>query len=117
MVTKILNYDQNPPAGSWREHVLFVADDPDAAGDFYTLSNLIADSSYFVPPPMQADKVYYPSGKNADVKTRAERWAADCQLCGAQRDQFVGGESADGRQCQHTNERRQTLFYDAHDVL
>lgn len=68
VVSKILAYEQNPPDGAWRKDVLFVADNPDAAGNFYALSNLIADDSYYMPPPMVGNKVYFPSGKNAQVK-------------------------------------------------
>jgi len=67
MVTKILNYEQNPPTGAWRDKVLFVTDDPDQAGNFYALSNLVADSAYYMPSPMVDDKVYYPSGTNSNV--------------------------------------------------
>ncbi len=67
MVAKILNYEQNPPTGAWRSKVLFTADDPDQAGNFYALSNQVADSSYYMPSPMVGDKVYYPSGSNTEI--------------------------------------------------
>ncbi len=57
MVNKALSYMQNPPATEWNRTILFVADNPDAAGDFYAYSNAVAD--YFVPPLYNAQKVYY----------------------------------------------------------
>ena len=57
MVTKIINYEQNPPEGDWKQQVLFVADDPDTAGDFPVFSDDIADNH--LPSPYLAQKVYY----------------------------------------------------------
>lgn len=57
MVDKTLSYVQNPPATEWNRRILFVADNPDDAGNFYTYSNAVAD--YFVPPLYSAQKVYY----------------------------------------------------------
>ena len=67
MVAKVLNYEQNPPTGAWRTKVSFVADDPDAAGNFRTLSNVIADDPYYMPSPMVADKIYYPGQSSTEV--------------------------------------------------
>lgn len=68
MVTKILNYEGLGTATTgWRTKALFVSDDPDSAGNFYALSNLVADDPYYVPSPMVADKVYYPGGDNSNV--------------------------------------------------
>jgi len=57
MVDKVLGYMQNPPTTEWNRDILFVADNPDAAGNFYTYSDAVAD--YFVPALYSAQKVYY----------------------------------------------------------
>ena len=57
MVTKIINYEQNPPEGDWKQQVLFVADNPDDAGDFRLLSDDIADNH--LPSSYSLKKVYY----------------------------------------------------------
>jgi hypothetical protein len=63
MVNKILNYEQNPASGDWNGKVLFVADDqpdPKGAGDFWDLSNDIANN--YLPNSYAAQKVYYSPG-------------------------------------------------------
>ena len=57
MVNKILSYEQNPASGDWNSNVLFVADDADAAGNFDTLSDDIANN--YLPSSYTAQKVYY----------------------------------------------------------
>ena len=60
MVNKILSYEQNPPSGDWNSKVLFVAEDqPDGAGNFWDLSDDIANN--YLPSAYTADKVYYDS--------------------------------------------------------
>jgi len=60
MVGKILNYEQNPAGGDWNSKVLLVADDqPDSAGDFWDLSDDIANN--YIPSAYTADKMYYDS--------------------------------------------------------
>jgi uncharacterized repeat protein (TIGR01451 family) len=57
VVAKILGYERDPPEGDWNRRVLFVADNPDDAGDFYASSDAVADG--YLPAPYAADKVYY----------------------------------------------------------
>jgi uncharacterized repeat protein (TIGR01451 family) len=57
MVSKTLSYLQNPPTTEWNRQVLFVADNPDDAGNFYDLSDAVAD--YYVPALYSVQKVYY----------------------------------------------------------
>jgi uncharacterized repeat protein (TIGR01451 family) len=57
MVTRIMNYEQNPPEGDWNQQVLFATDNPDSAGDFYAYSDAVAD--HYLPAPYTAQKVYY----------------------------------------------------------
>jgi hypothetical protein len=56
MVDKIIAYETNPAAGDWVNNVLFTADNPDGAGDFYSLSDDIANG--FMPGSYTATKVY-----------------------------------------------------------
>ena len=67
MVNKTLSYETNPAAGDWNRNVLFIADDPEGGGgDFYALSDNIADgyadppanTIKFLPQPYSAIKVY-----------------------------------------------------------
>ncbi len=56
LVNKVIAYESTSPPGDWRRQGLFVADNPDQAGNFPGLSDaLIAN---FYPPPYQAQKVY-----------------------------------------------------------
>lgn len=57
MLDKIINYEQNPPAGDWNQRLLFVADNADSAGDFAALSDALIGSS--VPLPYQYERTYY----------------------------------------------------------
>jgi len=57
MVSKILNYEQNPPQDGWNSRVTFIADDADDDDDFALLSDDIADNS--LPSVYQPEKIYY----------------------------------------------------------
>jgi hypothetical protein len=57
MVTRIVDYEQNPAGGDWNGNVLFVTDDPDGAGDFYAYSDAVADN--YVPAHYTTQKIYY----------------------------------------------------------
>ena len=69
MVAKTLNYAQNPPTTEWNRQVLFVADNPDAAGDFYEHSDAVAD--YYLPALYSAQKVYYLQTHSTATAARA----------------------------------------------
>ncbi|MBN1260210.1 MAG: DUF11 domain-containing protein [Anaerolineae bacterium] len=56
LVDKILAYEQSPPAGTWNEQAIFVADNADAGGNFAGFSNTIADN--YVPSPYTTEKIY-----------------------------------------------------------
>ncbi len=66
MVTKIVNYDQSPPAGSWRSMVSFVTGSAylssgtvDPAGNFWAYSDETASNPQYMSPGMQVDRIYY----------------------------------------------------------
>jgi len=71
MVDKALGYMQNPPSTEWNRDILFLADNPDDAGDFRAYSNAIAD--YYVPTLYNAQKVYY--GQSPHTTTSLVRTA------------------------------------------
>ncbi len=57
MVDKALGYMRTPPVTEWNRQILFVADNPDVAGNFYAYSDAVAN--YYVPSLYAAQKVYY----------------------------------------------------------
>lgn len=67
MVAKILNYEQNPPPGTWQTAVTFVADKPDPnAGDFAQQSDLVALNPTYMPAPYTSNRIYYPNATYPD---------------------------------------------------
>ena len=56
MVSKILNYTQNPPTGTWNQAVLFVADNADSAGDFAAYSDVLVDG--YLPSAYTPERIY-----------------------------------------------------------
>lgn len=67
MVAKILNYEQNPPAGNWQTKVTFVADQPDpSAGNFWQQSDLVALNPTYMPSQYTANRIYYPNPPYSD---------------------------------------------------
>ncbi len=59
MVAKIVDYEGNPPPQDWVEQVLFVADDPDLAGNFHIYSDDLVNN--YLPEPYVATRAYYGS--------------------------------------------------------
>ena len=57
LVTKIINYEQNPPPGDWNEQVLFIADDADGGGNFEAFSDDIVNNH--LPSAYTPHKIYY----------------------------------------------------------
>ncbi len=57
LVSKIVTYETAPPEGDWRLRHLFISDNPDSAGNFWELSNAIADTH--VVAPYVTSKIYY----------------------------------------------------------
>jgi hypothetical protein len=69
MVDKVLAYELAPPPGDWDRNLLFVADDPDAAGDFHALSDDVVTTH--VPGGYQVDRVYHGQTSTDRAVTRA----------------------------------------------
>ena len=59
MVAKTIAYETNPAPQDWLERVLFVADNPDLAGDFYSYSDDLVDN--YLPDLYVPIKAYYMS--------------------------------------------------------
>ncbi len=66
MVSKILNYEQNPPAGFWRSTISFVADSKytasgaiDGAGDFWASSDELYTNPLYAPASLTKERIYY----------------------------------------------------------
>jgi hypothetical protein len=63
VVDKIIRYETTPVPGDWNARQLFVADDPDYAGDFYADS----DQGYSqVKEPFVGQRFYYSSGAGSE---------------------------------------------------
>jgi len=56
MVDKVIAYEGGMHGAPWNSHLLFYTDNPDEAGDFYALSDDVAD--HYVPPPYTVTKLY-----------------------------------------------------------
>lgn len=56
MVDKIVAYGAATTVEPWQRKLLFAADDPDSAGDFYAFSDDVID--HHVPPAYAVDRVY-----------------------------------------------------------
>ncbi len=56
VVTKIINYERDPPAGDWAERILLVADNADGAGDFPRFSDTLARGH--LPDRFSVSRVY-----------------------------------------------------------
>ncbi|MBK9232222.1 MAG: DUF11 domain-containing protein [Anaerolineae bacterium] len=57
LVSKIVNYETVPLSGDWYLRHLFITDNPDGAGNFWNLSNAVAD--VLVHAPYVANKIYF----------------------------------------------------------
>ena len=60
-VSKTLAFQQTDPNAAWLKRALFVADDPDSAGNFHALSNDVAQT---LPTSVTTTTLYYQSGDN-----------------------------------------------------
>lgn len=68
MVNKTIDYETAPEAGDWRYNLLFITDNADTAGNFYYLSNEVADN--LAPSPYQVNKIYYGQNYSDILATR-----------------------------------------------
>lgn len=62
IVNKIIQYETNPPGGGWNATHIFVADNPDTAGDFY----IAADTTYAELGESFVGRRYYYSDDHSD---------------------------------------------------
>ncbi len=61
VVSKILSYEATPSDAAWLNNLLFIADDPDSAGDFPALSNEVVE---ILPPTVHDQLLYYTPNAN-----------------------------------------------------
>ncbi len=67
MIDKLIRYETQASQQDWQGRTLFAADNiPDAAGDFWALSDAVADR---LPAPMTAVKAYLPASDPASILT------------------------------------------------
>ncbi|MCO6449871.1 MAG: hypothetical protein J5I90_03680 [Caldilineales bacterium] len=57
MVNRVIQYETSSPTGVWQKRALFVADNPDPAGDFWAHSNEVADHIW--PYAAESQKIYF----------------------------------------------------------
>lgn len=76
VVDKIIRYETDPPAGFWDVRQLFVADNPDSAGDFHADANRAYQQ---IPQPLNGHRFYYSpaSASSSYIYTDPERLRAD----------------------------------------
>jgi len=69
MVNRTIQYETSAASGDWQKRVVFVADNPDGAGNFYEHSDAVADNIW--PYPAESREIYYlrDYGNSADMKT------------------------------------------------
>lgn len=87
MVAKILAYERSPAEGDWNRRLLFVADVPDASGDFRALSEAVAARS--VPPGYAIERRYYGQDPAAD-RSAARTSIREAWQAGALLTQYIG---------------------------
>ena len=64
-VDKVVHYDETVRIAAWQQEALFIADNPDDAGDFPTLSDQIIAA--YLPKDLKVTRAYLPSSASADV--------------------------------------------------
>jgi hypothetical protein len=77
MVKKIVQYETNPFPGGWNEHVTFVADNADEAGNFAAASEMLATT--YVTSPFTSQRIYFTPPATTMTTTRqavSNQWNA-----------------------------------------
>lgn len=79
MVNKLIAYENNAAPGAWRNKVTFVTDNAyassgtlDPAGNFFDYSDEVAGDSYYMPAPMESNRIYF----NPCTNTTLYPWCA-----------------------------------------
>ncbi|MCB0192506.1 MAG: hypothetical protein KDJ65_11235, partial [Anaerolineae bacterium] len=76
IVNKIIQYETNPPAGLWPTNHIFVADNPDSAGDFHQAAD---EAMTNLPASFNRHRYYYTEGSSGQpyLYTNSEKLSAD----------------------------------------
>ena len=78
VVNKIVNYEDSPAPGAWNNRTIFVADDPDGAGDFAAQSDVII--STFITSPFSAQRIYFAGHITATHQAIRDQWNSGAGL-------------------------------------
>lgn len=70
IASKITHYELVPPLGDWTLKTVFVADNPDEAGDFITETESFITK--YISPPYQVQRVFYTPPMKTVLDTRQE---------------------------------------------
>jgi uncharacterized repeat protein (TIGR01451 family) len=69
IVNKIIEYELNPPGGPWNTNHIFVADNPDNAGNFHSAADQFYGS---LPSSLTGQRFYYGSENNGQTHIYAD---------------------------------------------
>ena len=81
MIAKIVGYEQQPELGAWKGLAIYVADNPDGAGNFPALSD--ATIHMFPTPPLIPQRLYFDPANNTPADFRQailDMWNAGATL-------------------------------------
>lgn len=70
IISKIINYETNPPDGEWKQQILAVTDFPDPGAHYPLISESLLQA-YFPSEPFHADKVYWKWNYTDPAEARA----------------------------------------------
>lgn len=91
MVNKIIAYEATPTPGAWRSTAVFVADNPDSAGQFTALSEAAAA---YLPSELTQQKIYFGTAEYPlNQAGRAQQATLDAFNSGALLFNYVGHSS------------------------
>lgn len=91
MVNKTVAYETTPTPGDWRTRAVFVADNPDAAGQFGALSDAVVG---LLPPEFAVERIYLGSAEYpVSEALRAQQAVLDAFNAGSLLFNYVGHSS------------------------
>lgn len=90
MVSKLISYDSTPNPGPWQHRLLFLADNPDEAGDFHELSEGVEFYPFYPPRSFRITKGYLSPDDNQAAKMVARSTIATALNQGQLIIQYIG---------------------------
>lgn len=70
IISKIIDYETNPPDGNWKQQILAITDRPDPGAHYPLISESLLQG-YFPSEPFQAEKVYWQWNYTDPAEARA----------------------------------------------